>query len=200
MAETTPQSTAEQVNQPPHIPGSTNDPNQALTIMLQIQQQQQQQQIALQQQQQHQHQQQIAMQQQITQLLSHLTTPGNANPPRTQQHAQRCKPARPVIEADCTDNKWVIFKDAWTRYKQMTRLTEQAEIRNELRSACTGAVNELLFNFVGPDQLDRATEEELLNHIRSVAVKAVHPEVYRQQFSRIKQSDDESITPHFVSR
>jgi len=62
----------------------------------------------------------------------------------------------------------------------------------------TPAVNELLFNFVGPNQLNTATEDELLDHIRYVAVKTIHPEVYRQQCFWLKQSD-ETIT-HFASR
>lgn len=81
----------------------------------------------------------------------------------------------------------------------MAGLNDPDIIRNELRSACSPAVNELLFNFVGPGPLNGASEDELLAHIRSVAVKAVHPEVYRQQFFTLKQSDGETIT-HFVSR
>jgi len=55
------------------------------------------------------------------------------------------------------------------------------------------------FNFVGPNQLNTATEDELLDHIRYVAVKTIHPEVYRQQCFWLKQSDEETIT-HFASR
>jgi len=170
-------------NTPPAIvPSSADVPgqNQTLTMMLNMQQQQ------------------MAMQQQITQLLTQLT-PTAPTHNNTPQPSQRNKPSRPIIEADCTDNRWVIFKDAWVRYKQMAKLTDLNEIRNELRSACSSAVNELLFNFVGPASLNTATEDELLNHIRSVAVKTVHPEVYRQQFFRLKQSDGEAIT-HYVSR
>lgn len=184
MPETTPASDADHPpTDPPPPTGTTNDPNLALTMMLQMQQQQ------------------MAMQQQINQLLSHLTpdTTNPTPPPPQQQHVQRSKPIRPTVDADFTDNKWVVFKDAWARYKQMARLTNPDEIRNELRSACTAAVNELLFNFVGPEQLNRATEDELLTHMKSVAVKKVHPEVYRQQFFRLRQSEGESIT-HFVSR
>lgn len=162
-------------------PSTAADQNQTFSIMLQMQQQQ------------------LAMQQQITQLISNMNPVAHHTPLNNDQNPQRCKPTRPTIEADCTDNKWVIFKDAWTRFKQMARLNNVTEIRNELRSSCSTAVNELLFNFVGPDNLNEATEEELLSHIKSVAVKAVHPEVYRQQFFRLKQSDGESIT-HFVSR
>ena len=143
-------------------------------------------------------QQQMAMQEQMTTLMSRLL-PTAVNQPPTQTRSQRMKPERPIIDADSSDNKWIIFQDAWNRYKEMTALRNVDEIRNELRSACTAAVNEMLFNFVGPEVLNNATEDELLEHIKSVAVKTVHPEVYRQQFFVMKQSDGESITS-FVSR
>ena len=72
-----------------------------MTLMLQMQQQQ------------------LAMQEQMTQMMAKLlpTTQSVESTPR-----QRIKPERPTIEADSTDNKWIIFKDAWTRYKQMAKL------------------------------------------------------------------------------
>lgn len=81
----------------------------------------------------------------------------------------------------------------------MASLAAPTEIRNELRSACSSKINEMLFNFVGPDALNTASEEELMDFIKSVAVKAVHPEVYRQQFFTLRQSDCESIT-NYISR
>lgn len=78
-------------------------------------------------------------------------------------------------------------------------MTDENEIRNELRSACDPSVNEMLFNFVGPDVLNTASEEQLLAHIKSVAVKTVHPEVYRQQFFSLRQTERESIT-RYISR
>ena len=154
----------------------------AFTLMLQMQQQQ------------------MAMQQQMANLMSKLVPPttGEGEPPRINRPI-RAKIERPVIDADCSDNQWVIFQDAWERYKQMASITTNAEIRNELRSACSSKVNEMLFNFVGPDILNTATELDLLKHIKAVAVRAVHPEVYRQQFFTLKQSDSESVT-NFVSR
>ena len=162
----------------------------AFTLILQMQQQQQQQQM----------QQQMAMQQQIANLMSKLLSP-HANDIQQGQSARpaRAKIERPVIDADCSDNQWVIFQDAWRRYKQMASLTTDEEIRNELRSSCSLKINEMLFNFVGPDMLNRATEQDLMKHIKVVAVRAVHFEVYRQQFFTLKQSDGESIT-NFVSR
>lgn len=134
----------------------------------------------------------------MTNLMSQLIPQQPSNHLPTP-HQQRMKPIRPTIEADSSDNKWVIFKDAWQRYKEMAALRNPNEIRNELRSACSSSVNEMLFNFVGPDALQGATEEQLLSFIKSVAVKSIHPEVYRQQFFQMRQGDGETITT-FVSR
>lgn len=142
--------------------------------------------------------QQTQIQQQLATLMARLTTtPAISNSQQQQQSVN--KPSRPVIEADSSDNTWIIFEDSWRRYKDMTNLADATRIRNELRSTCTAKVNEMLFNFIGPDTLDRATENELLTYIKSVAVKTVHPEVYRQQFFSLKQSDCETITC-FISR
>ena len=166
-----------------------------IALMLQMQHQQQQQ-IQLQMQQ------QAAMQQQMAQLMSKLLSTDDDDTrqsPPTRAQPPRAKIERPKIDADCTDNQWVIFRDAWDRYKQMSSLTSEAEIRNELRSSCSPKVNELLFNFSGPDILKEASEEDLMKMIKSVAVTVVHPEVYRQQFYALRQSDGESVT-NFVSR
>lgn len=164
-------------------PAGTDATTAALAMMLEMQKQQK------------------AMQEQWTQFMSQvLPTVARNNPPSLTSERNRCsKPDRPKISADCSDNKWIIFTDAWRRYKQMTHLQTIQEIRNELRSTCDSNVNEMLYNFVGPDALDRATEEELLSYIKSVAVKTIHPEVYRQQFISMRQSDNETIT-HFISR
>ena len=130
--------------------------------------------------------QQMEMQKKMTALMTHIITPTHTAPATLSQNRPlRAKLERPTIDADCTDNHWIIFRDAWDRYKEMVSLTLTTEIRNELRSACSPKVNEMLFNFVGPDVLN---DDELMDFIKSVAVKAVHPEVYRQQFFTLRQS------------
>ena len=142
------------------------------------------------------------MQQQMTQLFSQLPsllpgTPTNTTPNNGAK--SRAKLTRPIIDADSTDNRWIIFKDEWQRYKEMAGLSEPRDVRNEIRAVCSSKVNEMLFNFVGPDSLQTASEDELLGFIKSVAVKTVHPEVYRQHFYNLKQSDGETVTS-FISR
>lgn len=128
------------------------------------------------------------------QLLSLLPA---ANP--SSGGRSRAKLTRPIIEEDSTDNRWIIFKDEWNRYKEMAGLSNVQDIRNELRAACPQKVHEMLFNFVGPDALQTASESDLLEFVKSVAVKTVHPEVYRQHFYKLQQSDGETVTS-FISR
>ena len=76
----------------------------------------------------------------------------------------------------------------------MTKLSDPTKIRNELRSTCSNAINKLLFDFVGAGALNTCTLEQLLSHIKSVAVRGVHKEVHRQKFHGLHQSPGESIT------
>ena len=115
------------------------------------------------------------------------------------QRAQKTKLDRPVVEANISDCDWALFEDSWRRYKVMAALTNVDNVRMELRAACSGDVNKLLFEFVGPEILDAASESELLGHIKAIAVKGLHKEVHRMNFSKLKQSDGESVT-HYVAR
>ena len=76
----------------------------------------------------------------------------------------------------------------------MTGLRSDDDLRMELRASCSSDVNKLLFEYVGPAQLDSATEVELLAHIKSVAVKGLHKEVHRMNFGKMRQADGENIT------
>ena len=109
------------------------------------------------------------------------------------------KPDRLVIEEDSTDEDWALFVDAWCRYKEMWYFTNQAEIWNVLRTACSPNVNRLLFQLLGSETLNIATEEQLLHQIRLVAVKDLHKEVHRHTFHNIRQQEGEGIT-HFLAR
>lgn len=149
-------------------------------------------------------QQQMEIQQQIAGLKMQLIPVSGDHshtlPPNQQTRCPtRAKLEWPTIDADCSDNRWIIFRDAWARCKEMASLTSASKIRNELCSACSGKINELLFNFASSDALNNATENELTNHIKTVAVRAVHPEVYHQQSFTMRQTDGESVT-NFISR
>ena len=52
---------------------------------------------------------------------------------------------------------------------------------------------------VGAESLNTSTEQELLQHIKSVAVKGLHKEIHRHTFHGMYQSEGESIT-HYLAR
>jgi len=116
-------------------------------------------------------------------------------PPRPKTKS----PDRPVINSNTDEQEWELFKDSWNRYKTMTAITEVSMLRLELRSACSPDVNRLLFEYIGADALNTATEVELLEYVKSVAVKGTHKEVHRMKFFRLSQMDGETIT-QFVAR
>ena len=122
---------------------------------------------------------------------------GQQQPPRVT--AKTKSPDRPIINSDTDEQEWEHFKDSWNRYKTMTAITDANMIRLELRAACSKDVNRLLFEYVGAENLNAANEEEMLDFIKSVAVKGTHKEVHRMKFFRLSQMDGETIT-QFVAR
>ena len=69
----------------------------------------------------------------------------------------------------------------------MAGLSQEEEIRMELRAACSSDVNKLLFEFVDPAILDTATEDQLLSYIRKIAVKGLHKEVHRVNLVKLSK-------------
>lgn len=61
----------------------------------------------------------------------------------------------------------------------MCHFINPAEIQNELKSLYPPPqVNRLLFDIVGVDTLNMFTKEQLLTHIKQVALKSLYKEVY----------------------
>ena len=114
--------------------------------------------------------------------------------PGTRQASHTKKPDRPTVESGMNDREWALFDDSWGRYKKMANIIDLETIRMELRAACSSDVNKMLFEFVGAETLDTCTEADLLNHIKSVAVRTVHKEVHRMVFITMVQKDKESVT------
>jgi hypothetical protein len=118
--------------------------------------------------------------------------------PKPRKHA---KGNRPTINVGMDDMQWVIFEDAWGRYKRVEELDKNENMCLELRDACSPEVNQLLYDFIGPDKLndESLTETILLAHIKSVSVKSVHVEVHRWSFANMRQEEGECVTK-FVGR
>ena len=128
------------------------------------------------------------LQEENAQLRAQVGQPG------TQQSNHTKKPDRPTLDSGMNDREWALFEDSWGRYKKMAKLVDLESIRMELRAACSQDVNKMLFEFVGAETLDTCTEADLLNHIKSVAVRTVHKEVHRMVFNTMVQKDKESVT------
>ena len=109
------------------------------------------------------------------------------------------KPERPVTELDSSDDDWALFIDTWNQYKEMCKLTNPSIICNELRTACTPELNRLLFDLMGAEAQNTASEDQLLQYIKLIMVRGLHKEVHRQNFHSMKQKEGESIT-HFLAR
>ena len=91
-----------------------------------------------------------------------------------------------------------IFLDKWQHYKSIAELATDDEMCLELRESCSSQVHKLLYEYVGTKELnrDRITEDTMLDHIKSVAVKSINKEVYRWCYSQLKQADGEPITKY----
>ena len=160
--------------------------------MLKLLEVQQQQQMKLQEAMMEQMQRLTALQTENTTLRNAAAAPGGvATPPVAssnpeEQRYKSKKPDRPTIDRDIDDREWALLMDKWGRYKNMCNIkpTDLETIRLELRAACTDDVDKLLFEFVGPSVLDSCTEDQLLEHIKSVTVKHTHKEVHRMEFHR----------------
>ena len=113
---------------------------------------------------------------QFTQLMEQLTTRPNNND--TSVHV---KPTRPSVDLETTEGEWAVFEDNWMRFKRMSKLTGDGDVRDNLRQCCSSQLNKRLFDVKGSGTLDNATEANLLQWIKEIAVKGVHMEVHRTE-------------------
>jgi len=146
-----------------------------------------------------------SLERQNTEQGANSSTPNNDgatfNDSGRQSTRSRVKPSRPRIDVNTDEIGWDIFIDKFNRYKRMAELHEQSDICLELRETCSDAVNKLLYEFIGAPELnsDDLTEDRLLEHIKSVAVKTIHKEVHRWRFNDLTQNDGEPVS-QFVGR
>jgi len=123
------------------------------------------------------------------------------DPQVKKRYSNTPKPLRPIIEEGVDDFGWRLFLDKWSRFKTMAKLEDAAEICLNLRESCSPDINRLLFQYVGEGSLNNPnlSEEELLESIKSVAVRSIHTEVHRWHFNQLEQQDSEPATK-FVGR
>tara|TARA_B110001454_G_scaffold91069_1_gene86824 strand:- start:3949 stop:5256 length:1308 start_codon:yes stop_codon:yes gene_type:complete len=136
---------------------------------------------------------------------SHSPSPNVNNYPGNQKNnSKRGRPVRPTVDIDMDDVSWTVFLDSWSRFKRLAEFEESGDrliICDELREACSAEVNKLLYEFVGADELNCSalTEAKLLSHVKSVAVRTIHPDVHCWNFNGMTQAEGEAVT-RFVGR
>ena len=122
---------------------------------------------------------------------------------KKQYNNSRSRANRPTAELDMDDVQWTVFLDSWQRYKRIAELDKESKqtICDELREACDPEVNKLMFKFVGASKLSSSElkEEELLAHIKSVAVRSIHHDVHSWTFNGLTQEQGETVS-RFVGR
>ena len=132
---------------------------------------------------------------QFTELLGRLST--NTGQTAANEPKASVKPVRPTVDVETSESEWLLFDDNWKRYKRMAKLTAEEDIRDNLRQCCSEHLNKRLFDIRGPAALNAATETELLEWIKEIAVKGVHKEVHRTQFVKLRQKQGESINSYY---
>ena len=108
---------------------------------------------------------------------------------------------RPVINVGMNNLEWEVVRKDWSWYKLLYDIddTDVEMIQLELRLCCSAEINRLMFECFKTALFNVCSEEELLGHMKSVAVKSAHIEVHTMAFNAMVQEKGESIT-HFVER
>ena len=111
--------------------------------------------------------------------------------------SQAPRATRPTIGLDSSEEDWRLFNFQWGRYKTSARLTPTAAA-DQLLSSCSPELERRLFNLRGTS-LSTITEEDLLQQIKSVAVRGLHTAVHRRQFHSMRQGEGEDLA-QFVAK
>ena len=112
--------------------------------------------------------------------------PPQAQPPRIK--AEQVK--RPTIVASGTSEEWSYFTQRWTIYKEATRL-DGADLIYQLLETCDEPLRKDLTRTYG--LLTHETEDTVLGHIRSLAVRKENIMVARVQLQQMRQDRDEPV-------
>ena len=128
--------------------------------------------------------------------VQHTPTPPVASAPTTPNAPHSAtklrKPERPTVDLGISEAQWDFFADEWRIFK-LRADTDAAVAKLELRAACSSELRRHLFDFLGQDTLNSCSEEDLLKHIKTLAVQGKNPAVHRQEFYTMYQAPDEPV-------
>ena len=105
------------------------------------------------------------------------------------------KLARPTLEEEISEVDWNFFKNEWSRYKRSTGLTGQS-IMDQLWACASDNMKKRCHQSGATDQ---TTEDQLLEMMKRLSIKAQNNLVNVVEFLSMAQSTKEPVT-QFVSR
>ena len=98
---------------------------------------------------------------------------------------------RPVLELDTTEENYAEFAATWKQYKEEFSLTDKVLIR-QLVACCSTELRTSLSRLTGGNQFE-LNEDELLRHMKQLAVRHQNPAVHVQQFLGLSQQSEEGV-------
>ena len=104
---------------------------------------------------------------------------------------------RPEIKMDASTECWTEFETVWKRYKEEYSLTGNRLI-NQLYACCSEEMRTAVSRLTGGTQFSKS-EKDLLDVMRSLAVRYQNPAVHVQEFLQVTQLQDESVR-HCLTR
>ena len=103
---------------------------------------------------------------------------------------------RPTIDIDSTEETWTDFYSSWQQYKEEYELSGVA-ITRQLYSCCSSELATSLSRATGGAHFT-LTEQQLTEHIKTLAVKYQNPAVKVQEFLGLSQQPEESARHYFA--
>ena len=122
----------------------------------------------------------------------HVATPAPAPSYTTGATARVEKISRPTVDEGVSLEDWLYFEQRWREYKNATRITG-LDLTYQLLECCNP--DGLRKNLVRMhrDSLTTCKENELLTHIRRLAVRTENAMVARDVLSKMRQDRDEPV-------
>ena len=115
------------------------------------------------------------------------------NNPQSSVKAEKL--TRPTLEEEISEVDWNFFKNEWSRYKRSTGLTGQS-IMDQLWACASDNMKKRCHQSGATDQ---TTEEQLLEMMKRLSIKAQNNLVNVVEFLSMAQNTEEPVT-QFVSR
>ena len=130
---------------------------------------------------------------QVAAALAALSNPAEAGGSQSSVKAEKL--ARPNLEEEISEVDWNFFLSEWSRYKRSTGLTGQS-IMDQLWACATDKLKKSCHQ---SGATDSTTEEQLLEFMKKLSIKATNKLVNVVQFLSLAQDPDEPVN-QFISR